>query len=53
MAEDVVKGIQLVKPVECTIIVQPGNPHELELSGEDFNVVRRANHIIENEAEMV
>lgn len=40
VAEDVVEGIRLVAPVECTIIVQPGTPDELELSGEDFHVVR-------------
>lgn len=28
---EIVKGIQLVKPVECVVIVQPAAPKEIEL----------------------
>lgn len=46
MGEEIVKGIQLVEPVECTIIVQPGNPTELELTrGDDWNAVRESQSI--------
>lgn len=41
MGEEVVKGIPLMKPVACTIIVKPDIPAQLELrKGDDWNKVR-------------